>query len=71
MACSPQWCLSALAFVAAFFFTLIHQRLPNIWAFGIAHGLLAAMVFYLFLGEDPGARILQLLSRVFGLGVAA
>lgn len=60
----PRTSLSAFAFVGSFFFTLIHQRRPNIWAVGIMHGLLAALVFYMILGEDPGAKVLHLLNQI-------
>lgn len=55
----PRIELVTLAFIAGVFFTLIYQRFPNIWAVGLAHGLTAALVFYLILGEDPGANILK------------
>jgi membrane protease YdiL (CAAX protease family) len=58
----PRLDLVALTFVAGFFFTLIYQRFSNLWAVGIAHGLVAALVMYLVLGEDPGAEILMMVG---------
>jgi len=46
------------------FFTPIYRRFPNLWAVGLAHGLLGALAFYLVLGEDPGADILQHLKNL-------
>jgi hypothetical protein len=59
----PRLELTLLTFLAGFFFTWIYRRLPNLWAVGIAHGLLGALAFYIVLGEDPGAKILEWLSR--------
>ena len=55
----PRGPLMLLAFSAGLFFTLIYRRFPNLWAVGIAHGILGALAFYIVLGEDPGARVLQ------------
>lgn len=60
----PRLELVALTFVAGFFFTLIYQRFSNLWAVGIAHGLMAALVMYLVLGEDPGAEILNMVGAL-------
>ena len=59
----PRLPLSALALIGGFFFTLIYQRHPNLWAVGIVHGILAGLAFYILLQEDPGARIIQFLMR--------
>ena len=58
----PRLELVALTFVAGFFFTLIYQRFSNLWAVGLAHGLMAALAMYLVLGEDPGAEILNMVG---------
>jgi len=58
----PQLQLVALTLVAGFFFTLIYRRHPNLWAVGIAHGLLGSLAFYIVVGEDPGAVILEYLG---------
>jgi len=58
----PRLELVALTFVAGFFFTLIYQRFSNLWAVGLAHGLMAALAMYLVLGEDPGAEILKIVG---------
>lgn len=55
----PRLSLSVLALIGGFFFTLIYQRFPNLWAIGILHGILAGLAFYIVLQEDPGARIIQ------------
>ena len=59
----PRLELVALTFVAGFFFTLLAQRLSNLWAVGLAHGLMAALAMYLILGEDPGAEILNIVGK--------
>ena len=51
----PQLQLVALTVVAGFFFTLIYHRHPNLWAVGIAHGILGILAFYIVIGADPGA----------------
>ena len=58
----PKMELVALTFVGGIFFTLIYRRNPNLWAVGIAHGVLGSLAFYLILQEDPGAAILTYLS---------
>jgi membrane protease YdiL (CAAX protease family) len=55
----PRLPLVVLTLVAGFFFTLLYRREPNIWAVGIVHGLLGALIFYVVLQEDPGGAILQ------------
>lgn len=64
----PRVELCALGFIAGFFLTLVYQRHPNLWTVGMTHGLLAALVFYFVLGEDPGLRILESLRTVAGVG---
>jgi membrane protease YdiL (CAAX protease family) len=59
----PRMELVALTVVAGFFFTLIYRRVPNLWAVGIAHGILGSVAVYVVLGKDPGATIL---AFVFG-----
>jgi len=59
----PRWELMLLTLVAGIFFTLIYRRFPNLWAVGIAHGILGSLAVHLVLGEDPVALIL---SRVTG-----
>jgi len=58
----PQLQLVALTFIAGFFFTLVYLRHPNLWAVGIAHGILGSLAFYIVVGEDPGAVILEKLG---------
>jgi len=55
----PRLDLVVLTFVAGVFFTLIYRRYPNLWAVGIAHGVLGSLAAYVVLGEDPGAVILS------------
>lgn len=56
---APRLELVAMTFVAGVFLTLIYFRVPNLWAVGLAHGILATLAIYLVLGEDPGAEILR------------
>ena len=63
MAHYPRGVLVLVTILAGFFFTLIYQRFPNLWAVGFVHGILGALVFYIVLGEDPGAEILGFLLR--------
>ncbi|MEE9220399.1 MAG: CPBP family intramembrane glutamic endopeptidase [candidate division NC10 bacterium] len=63
MAHYPRGVLVLATILAGFFFTLIYQRFPNLWAVGFVHGILGALVFYIVLGEDPGAEILGFLLR--------
>lgn len=58
----PRLELVGLTFVAGIFFTLIYRKYPNLWAVGIAHGLLGSMAFYIVLEEDPGAVIIGFLT---------
>lgn len=58
----PRLELVALTFIGGIFFTLIYRRLPNLWAVGSAHGVLGSMAFYIVLGEDPGAAIIDFLT---------
>jgi len=55
----PRLDLVALSFVAGVFFTLIYRRYPNLWAVGIAHGILGSLAVYLVLQEDPGTALLN------------
>jgi len=45
--------LVALTFVAAFFWSWIYARHPNLWPLGISHGILAALTYPLVLGDNP------------------
>ncbi len=55
----PRLDLLLLTLVAGVFFTVIYRRLPNLWAVGIAHGILGSLAVYLVVREDPGAAILS------------
>ena len=61
----PRWWLVALTAGAGFPFTILYRRFPNLWAVGIAHGILGSFAVYSVLGEDPGAAILSTLWRWF------
>ncbi len=52
LAHTPSLELMLLAFLVGFCFTLLYDRCPNLFALGIAHGFLGALVFYLVLGQD-------------------
>lgn len=56
--------LVALAFPIGYAFSRIYDRYPNLWALGICHGILGAMVYYLVLGLDPGREIINLVTHV-------
>jgi len=60
----PNVPLMMLVAPAGFVFTLIYESRPNLWAVGLAHGLLGAMVYYIVLGADPGAQVLEMLRRL-------
>jgi len=50
----PDYRIMALAFIAGLGLTWIYERYRNIWAVGIAHGILGALFLYLVLGLDHG-----------------
>ena len=50
----PNFWLMPLTFIVGLVLTWIYERYRNIWAIGIVHGFLGAMVFYLVLGEGHG-----------------
>ena len=58
----PRWPLVSLTLVSGFFFTLVYRRVPNLWAVGIAHGLLGSVAIYLVLREDPGGAIWRVVA---------
>jgi membrane protease YdiL (CAAX protease family) len=47
---------------AGIVFTRIFEARPNLWAVGIAHGLLGALAYYIVMGVDPGAQMLSILQ---------
>lgn len=60
----PRLELVSLTLVSGVFFTLIYRRCPNLWAVGLAHGMLGSLAVTIVLGEDPGGAILRyLLAR--------
>lgn len=60
----PNAPLMVLVAPVGLVFTLIYESRPNLWAVGLAHGLLGAMVYYMVLGLDPGAQILEILGTL-------
>lgn len=46
----PNYRLMAMTFVAGLAFTWIYEKHKNIWAIGIAHGILGALACYIVLG---------------------
>ncbi|MBN1673527.1 MAG: CPBP family intramembrane metalloprotease [Kiritimatiellae bacterium] len=59
----PNYPLMALTFLAGLGFTWLYERHRNLWAVGLAHGILGALAYYLVLGEDPGSEMLGMLQR--------
>ena len=57
----PDVRLMILTLGAGLGFTWLFERHRNLWAVGIVHGWLGAAAFYFVLGEDPGAKLLNLL----------
>ena len=55
--------LMLLTAPAGVVFTRIFESRPNLWAVGLAHGLLGAVAYYVVLGLDPGAQILEILTH--------
>jgi Type II CAAX prenyl endopeptidase Rce1-like len=58
----PRLELLALSLFGGFFFTWAYRRVPNLWVVGTAHGILGSIVFYVVLGQDPGAQIIDFVS---------
>ena len=52
LAHAPSMPLMLLSFCAGFVFTILYHRAPNLFAVGIAHGILGALVFHLVLGQN-------------------
>jgi uncharacterized protein len=61
LAHAPDLPLMGLTLGAGVGFTWLYERHRNLWAIGIVHGWLGASAFYFVLGEDPGAKLLNLL----------
>ncbi len=61
----PNVPLMILVLPFGFVSILIYERHPNIWALGIIHGCLGALAYYLILGQDPGAQILNFILSHF------
>jgi hypothetical protein len=62
----PRLELVALTGASGIPFTLLYRRFSNLWAIGIAHGILGSLAVYVVLGEDPGAAIIGFLTGLFG-----
>lgn len=60
----PNTPLMVLVAPAGLVFTLIYESRPNLWAVGLAHGLLGAMAYYVVLGLDPGAQVVEIFRRL-------
>lgn len=48
--------------IAGFFFVMLYHRFPNLYAIGIAHGVVGALVFHLILGQNQW----EVLLKYFG-----
>ena len=57
----PSVALFVEAGVAGFFFVLLYHRYPNLYAIGVAHGIVGALVFHLILGQNQW----EILTRYF------
>jgi membrane protease YdiL (CAAX protease family) len=55
---APDLPVMALTLPAGAVWVLVYRRWPNLWALGIAHGIIGAVVFYGVLGRDPLALLL-------------
>jgi membrane protease YdiL (CAAX protease family) len=55
---APDLPVVALTFPAGVLWVLMYRRWPNLWALGIAHGVLGTLFFYGVLGRDPFALLL-------------
>jgi hypothetical protein len=54
---APDWSLWALTTAACAVWLPIYQRWPNLWAQGLAHGVLAAIAYHFVLARDPWSKI--------------
>ena len=55
---APDLPVVALTVPAGALWVLMYKRWPNLWAVGIAHGIIGTVVFYGVLGRDPLALLL-------------
>jgi len=55
---APDLPVMALTLPAGAVWVLVYRRWPNLWALGIAHGVIGTVVFYGVLGRDPTALLL-------------
>ncbi len=55
---APDPPVVALTLLAGALWVLMYRRWPNLWALGIAHGIIGTVVFYGVLGRDPLALLL-------------
>ena len=60
----PDGPLIGLTLLTGLVFTWIYESHPNLWAVGIAHGLLGALAYYLVLGRDPAADLLRTVGQL-------
>ncbi len=59
----PRMSLVTLTLISGIGFVLTYRRAPNLWLVGLSHGVLATMAVYLVLHADPGAAIVDWLTR--------
>jgi membrane protease YdiL (CAAX protease family) len=55
---APDLPVMALTLPGGALWVLVYRRRPNLWALGIAHGIIGTVVFYGVLGRDPMALLL-------------
>ena len=58
----PNVPIMILTFPVGVVFAMIYNRHRNLWALGLAHGILGALAYYLVLGKDPGAKLIALFT---------
>lgn len=56
---APDLPVVALTLPAGALWVLLYRRWPNLWALGMAHGIIGTVVFYGVLGRDPVALLLN------------
>ena len=56
----PVWPLVVATFALGLVTTQVYLRVGNLWVPGVFHGWFATLFYFLVLGEDPWAPLVQL-----------